>query len=208
MGQFRLAAALVLGLLSAACSTPESSYNRAPEWVRKAGGLYDDGGKSVIYAVGIADKSPSIQWQQTMALNNSRVEMARVLQTYVQAMITNYMRSAKDYYNEQETASLVQNTEDVSRSITQGAILGAQQINSYKDERDGTLYMFMKLDLNNDFMKTYSEKSKAALREHFAKYSKELKEDALNEMDKAIQGSMQQMQQEAQPYATAPARTK
>jgi LPP20 lipoprotein len=205
MRQFRLGGGLLLGLVLAACSTPESSINRGPEWVRKAGGIYsDEAGKTALYAVGIGDKSPSMSFQRTIALNNARQEMQATLSTYVQRMVSTYTREAADRYNMKDTASLIENNEDVGRSISQGAILGAQQIDSYFDEKDGTLYVLLRLDLNNQFLQAYEEKAKERMREEFAKYSKDLKKEALDEMDKAIQNSVDTMKQEASPWSSAP----
>jgi hypothetical protein len=186
---------------------PESSINRGPEWVRKAGGVYaDESGKTALYSVGVGDKSPSMSFQRTIALNNGRQEMQATLSTYVQRMVSTYMRQAADRYNMKDTASLIENNEDVGRSISQGAILGAQQIDSYFDEKDGTLYVLLRLDLDNQFLQAYEDKAKERMREEFAKYSKDLKKEALDEMDKAIQNSYDQMKSEASPWPTAPAK--
>jgi hypothetical protein len=205
MRQVPLGCGLLLGLILVGCSTPESSINRGPPWVRKAGGVYtDDAGKTALYSVGIADKSPSMSFQRTIALNNARQEMQATMSTYVQRMVSTYTREAADRYHMKDTASLIENTEDVGRSISQGAILGAQQIDSYFDDKDGTFFVLLRMELNNQFLQAYEEKAKERMREEFAKYSKDLKKEALDEMDKAVQNSYDQMKQDASPYKTAP----
>jgi hypothetical protein len=192
---------LLLPFLGCASTDDGGDLSNLPEWVRKPGGVYeDDAGVTALYAVGSADKSPSMSAQRTWAKASAVDELGATLSTRVQRMITTYMREAVDRYNMDETASLIQNNEAVSRQLSDAVVLGAQQIDACLDRESGVYYVLVRMPLDNEFLQTYKSKAQAVMREQFAKYSKEIKDQALADLDQAVDTSMQQMQSEASPY--------
>ncbi|MEW6746694.1 MAG: LPP20 family lipoprotein [Planctomycetota bacterium] len=192
---------LVLPFAGCASTDDSGDMSYMPDWVLRPAGVYEDeNGVKALYAVGAGDKSASVVAQRTWAESNARDALSRTFQTHVQNMITTYMREAADKYNMEETASLITNNEAVSRQLSNAVILGSQIVNTYQDPKTGTLYFHMRMPLDTNFLKSYKEQSKAVLREQFAKYSKELKDDALADLDKAVENSATQMEAQANPY--------
>ena len=81
-----------------------------------------------------------ISLQKATADNRARAEIARVLSTYVDAVISDYTASAGG-----ETDM---NVEREIRSTTQLVLSGARMLGHWKDEDTGDVYAFAELDMD------------------------------------------------------------
>ena len=136
---------LFLALALAACSSKttiesDMGLNNAPDWVNEGTQAVSDDGGQLIHGVGMAPPMGDISLQKATADNRARAEIARVLSTYVDAVISDYTASAGG-----ETDM---NVEREIRSTTQLVLSGARMLGHWKDEDTGDVYAFAELDMD------------------------------------------------------------
>lgn len=133
-----------LALALAACSSKttiesDMGLDHAPDWVNEGTQAVSDDDGRLIHGVGMAPAMGDASLQKSTADNRARAEIARVLSTYVDAVIVDY------------TASGGSETDlDVAREIrstTQIALSGARILGHWKDEASGDVYAFAELDM-------------------------------------------------------------
>ena len=137
---------LVLALLLAACSSQtyiesDMGLSDAPDWVNEGTQAVSDDDGRLIQGVGMAPTMGDVSLQKSTADNRARAEIARVLSTYVDAVINDYTASSG------EDADL--NVEREIRSTTQLALSGARILGHWKDENTGDVYAFAELDMDS-----------------------------------------------------------
>lgn len=135
---------LFLALALGACSSKTSiesdmGLDHAPDWVNEGTQAVSDDGGRLIHGVGMAPAMGDVSLQKSTADNRARAEIARVLSTYVDAVITDYSASSGS-----ETDLDVQRE---IRSTTQLALSGARILGHWKDEVSGDIYAFAELDM-------------------------------------------------------------
>jgi hypothetical protein len=128
-----LTSALVLSLMVSGCaSKAKSEANNSaidsPAW------LNEMPPEDAIWGIGIAKQS-SLSMSQTTAEARGRVSIARQLNSYIQAMFTDYNRDAGTA-GSQANVSL---QEDVSRQVTNMNLTGATPVRKYI-AKDGTYW--------------------------------------------------------------------
>ena len=136
---------LFLVLALGACSSKTSiesdmGLNNAPDWVNEGTQAVSDDGGRLIHGVGMAPPMGDVSLQKATADNRARAEIARVLSTYVDAVISDYTASTG---NETDL-----NVEREIRSTTQLVLSGARMLGHWKDEDTGDVYAFAELDMD------------------------------------------------------------
>ena len=136
---------LFLALLLAACSSKttiesDMGLDDAPDWVNEGTQAVNDDDGRLIHGVGMAPAMGDVSLQKATADNRARAEIARVLSTYVDAVIKDYTASTGN------DADL--NVEREIRSTTQLALSGARILGHWKDEDTGDVYAFAELDMD------------------------------------------------------------
>ena len=135
---------LFLALALGACSSKttiesDMGLDNAPDWVNEGTQAVSDDDGRLIHGVGMAPAMGDISLQKATADNRARAEIARVLSTYVDAVITDYTASSGNQTD--------LNVEREIRSTTQLALSGARILGHWKDEDSGDVYAFAELDM-------------------------------------------------------------
>jgi hypothetical protein len=136
---------LFLVLVLAACSSQthiesDMGLSGAPDWVNEGTQAVKDDDGRLIHGVGMAPAMGDVSLQKATADNRARAEIARVLSTYVDAVIKDYTASTGS------DADL--SVEREIRSTTQLALSGARILGHWKDEDSGDVYAFAELDMD------------------------------------------------------------
>jgi hypothetical protein len=136
---------MFLALALGACSSKTSiesdmGLNNAPDWVNEGTQAVSNDGGRLIHGVGMAPPMGDVSLQKATADNRARAEIARVLSTYVDAVISDYTASTGG-----ETDM---NVEREIRSTTQLVLSGARMLGHWKDEDSGDVYAFAELDMD------------------------------------------------------------
>ena len=135
---------LFLALVLGACSSKttiesDMGLSDAPDWVNEGTQAVKDDDGRLIHGLGMAPAMGDVSLQKATADNRARAEIARVLSTYVDAVIKDYTASTGS------EADL--NVEREIRSTTQLALSGARILGHWKDEDTGDVYAFAQLDM-------------------------------------------------------------
>ena len=136
---------LILALVLGACSSKtmiesDMGLSDAPDWVNEGTQAVKDDDGRLIHGLGMAPTMGDVSLQKATADNRARAEIARVLSTYVDAVIKDYTASTGG------DADL--NVEREIRSTTQLALSGARILGHWKDEDTGDVYAFAELDMD------------------------------------------------------------
>jgi len=148
-----------------------------PDWVQR--GTKEE--SKMLYAMGLSAKDPNMRMQLEVAKNMARTELGRMMETYVAAMIKDFMQSHKDFVDP-TAASSIQFVQAVSKSVTEATLVGSQVDDQWKDPESGMLYVLMKMpkkDIVGQAKKTASKKA----REQQAELFKAKAEEALKALD-------------------------
>ena len=156
---------LFLALALGACSSKttiesDMGLDDAPDWVNEGTQAVNDDDGRLIHGVGMAPTMGDVSLQKATADNRARAEIARVLSTYVDAVIKDYTASTGS------DADL--NVEREIRSTTQLALSGARILGHWKDEDTGDVYAFAELDMDavSKTLKTATSLSEA-FKDHY-----------------------------------------
>ena len=136
---------LFLALALGACSSKttiesDMGLDNAPDWVNEGTQAVSDDDGRLIHGVGMAPAMGDVSLQKATADNRARAEIARVLSTFVDAVINDYTASTGG------VADL--NVEREIRSTTQLVLSGARILGHWKDEDTGDVYAFAELDMD------------------------------------------------------------
>lgn len=152
---------LLVGLLGgaalalAACSTTptppkdaiENELADAPDWVRKGCSTYwEKGEERRICGVGAMGGTRNAALARTGAMTRARTEIARSLQTQVEAMLKDYQSTTTGGEAFGAAANDEQHVEDVSRQITEMTLSGTEMVDSWIS-KSGTFYALVSLDV-------------------------------------------------------------
>ena len=167
MKRFNTFSILFLVLALGACSDKtiiesDMGLSDAPDWVNEGTQAVDNDDGRLIHGLGMAPPMGDVSLQKATADNRARAEIARVLSTYVDAVIKDYTASTGG------EADL--NVERVINSTTQLALSGARILGHWKDEDTGDVYAFAELDMDavDKFLQTATYLS-AAFKGHYKK---------------------------------------
>lgn len=109
-----------------------------PYWVQNMAPKSPD--PNMLYAVGIAAKGMNERMELQTARNKAKVELAGNIDQYVAALTKDFMQSARDF-NDPNLDSSIQFVSTVSKSITAANVRGTQELDKWRDPKDGTLYV-------------------------------------------------------------------
>ena len=172
-----VAIALMIGL--AACGGP-------PKWVKQGSGAFNEKESKAFYGVGSVSgvRNEPLAW--VSAENRGRAEIARTFETYTGYLMRDYAASttAGDFTKNTEE----QNVERAIKTVTTTTLSGVRPIERYKDEKTGTYYVLVKLNLEE--MKDNLDKAKelnAQVRDYVRKNADKLFERLEKEEEKREQ---------------------
>ena len=136
---------LFLVLALGACSSKttiesDMGLSNAPDWVNEGTQAVSNDDGRLIHGVGMAPTMGDVSLQKATADNRARAEIARVLSTYVDAVISDYTASTGGEAD--------MNVEREIRSTTQLVLSGARMLGHWKDEDSGDVYSFAELDMD------------------------------------------------------------
>ena len=94
----------------------------------------------VIYGVGYGNQS-KLSLSKTVAETNARADIARQIETTIQASVTDYAQEA----GVDDNAQLISFVESVTREITDTKLSGAKPVKFEQDD-DGGIWVLMQLD--------------------------------------------------------------
>lgn len=160
-----------------------------PSWVSKGGAAFSEKDQAkYYYAIGVAEPNANTAMQLKMAETGARVQLASNMNSYVANMVKDFMQTHKDYCDP-DSASSIQFVQSISRSITDADIIGAQQVDSYKNDK-GVLYVLYRLDRAEATAKA-NKTIMAKAREQQANLFKAKAEEALKELDAELEKKRQ-----------------
>ncbi len=166
MTQLNTFSILFLVLALGACSgktviESDMGISGAPDWVNVGTQAVSDDDGRLIHGVGMAPPMGDISLQKATADNRARAEIARVLSTYVDAVIRDYTASIG---SESDL-----NVEREIRSTTRLALSGARILGHWKHEDTGDVYAFAELDMDavDKSLQTATSLS-AAFKDHYS----------------------------------------
>jgi len=166
-----------------------------PSWVSRGSGEFPGDVGKALYAVGMAGYDPNPRLQDMVAKNTARTEMARQIETYVAAMMKDFMQSHKDFADP-KSASSIQFVQAVSKSVTEATLVGSKQINAWREPQTKTQYVLMTMPLKS----VYSGAGKKAImkkaRERQAEVFKAKADEALKALDGELEKRRKAVEEE------------
>jgi hypothetical protein len=143
-----LAALFLLSACSGGPTKIESDLGikGAPDWVNEGTQAVSDKKGRLIQGVGSAPDLGDMALQQSTADNRARAEIARVLSSYLDVTLNDYLASSKPQGSDAgptADASVQQQINNLSKAVLNGARI----IGRWKDKRTGVIYSFAELDL-------------------------------------------------------------
>lgn len=140
----------VLVLLSGCGGGPtkiESDLNikGAPDWVNEGTQAVSDKKGRLIQGVGSAPSLGDDSLQRSTADNRARAEIARILSSYMDVTLNDYLASANQTEGYTADASVQQQINSLSKVVLNGSRI----IGHWKDKKTNNIYSFAELDLKN-----------------------------------------------------------
>ncbi len=140
----------VIGLLAACAGQTkiesDLGIKGAPDWVNEGSQAVSDKNGRLIQGVGFAEDLGDTALQKATADNRARAEIARVLSSYFDVAVNDYLASSgsgQDATSTTNVSSVQQQINSVSRVVLNGSrIMG-----NWKDKKTDTIYSFAELDL-------------------------------------------------------------
>ncbi len=120
----------------------------APDWVNEGSQAVNDKKGRLIQGVGFAENLGDMALQKATADNRARAEIARVLSSYFDVAVNDYItnsRSGQDGGSSVTESSVQQQI----KSVSQVVLNGSKIMGSWKDKKSGAIYSFAELDLKN-----------------------------------------------------------
>lgn len=143
----QLSVAAVAAMALAACGGPQHQppekqglSKNAPEWVAR-GSVVVDGS---IFGVGAVAGIKNPSHARSTAGNRARKEISKILETYSASLMKDY--SASTSAGDASASSEEQHVEEVVKTFSAQLLTGAEIVNNWIDERDGTWYALAELN--------------------------------------------------------------
>jgi hypothetical protein len=142
--------ALSLSLIAACSSGPTKVESNlgikgAPDWVNEGTNILNNKGGRLFHGVGSATPMGDMALQISTADDRARVEVAKILTNYLDAVSSDYQATAKSGDN-------TVNEESVSRqikSLTKVNLTGVRIIGRWRDPKTNIVYSIAELDMND-----------------------------------------------------------
>ena len=159
---------LSFGLIAGCSSSTKIESNLgikgAPDWVNEGTQAVDDKKGRYIYGVGSAPSMNDDALQTSTADSRARAEVAKVISSYVDSALSDYLSSSGD------AASM--SIEQTVKNTTQSVLNGSKIKGRWRDKNTGTIWSFAEIDmqalddaigaadkLSQDFKEYYSTNS-------------------------------------------------
>jgi hypothetical protein len=162
-----MAAVLLAGCAGQTKIESDLKIEDAPDWVNEGTQAVSDRDGRLIHGVGSSPELGDPSLQISTADNRARAEIARVVSTYMNAVVEDFMASSKQAEGYTADASIQQQISSVSKVVLNGAkIMGR-----WKDDNTNIVYSFAELDMKKvqDIVKanqTMNEGLKVYLLDH------------------------------------------
>jgi hypothetical protein len=140
-------------LLTTACSGPTSiesdlGIKGAPDWVNEGTQAVSNKKGRLIQGVGSAPDLGDMALQQSTADGRARTEIARVLSSYMDVTLNDYLASSSQPQTNGATGySADASVQQQIKSFSEVVLNGSRIIGRWKDKRTGMIYSFAELDL-------------------------------------------------------------
>lgn len=158
----------------------EPSELPRPAWVNKGSGNYP-GKPGTIFATGISPQGMDDEsLAREAADNDARVQLQRVFETYVAAMMESYKRATMQAGKGKTEIDI----KSVSRTLTEGTLRGSMIQEHWQDPKKGTWYALAVIDINA--FKEVAQQAKE-LNSEVKEYIRDNAEKAQEELDKNLE---------------------
>jgi hypothetical protein len=186
---YAIAALLGASLLAGCGGAPvkKAEAPAQPAWIVKGTGAYSGEAETIFYGVGIANAMPDISLQRKMADERAREEIAVTLKISIKSMIKDYQDHHVDYFNAADTAGSDEFSSHVSKSVVDAELVDSKIIDHWSDPDTGALYSLARMDTTSQLYDQYKESLKEALREQNGAVLKARTDEALKDLDTAVQ---------------------
>ncbi|MBS3763879.1 MAG: hypothetical protein KGZ25_11325 [Planctomycetes bacterium] len=179
---------MVLGLLAIAIITGCSGT--PPQWVEAGSGPAEKKWGKAIYGIGVAAPTPDPEDQLNIAKLSAKTEIARAEKDYIAGFAKDVMKKHPDSFNA-KAASSVKLPEKVAQQIADATYFDTEVVNKWRDgggklAQKGSLYILMKVDLDDEFFDLLEVTLKGLLQKHQSKVLKGKAEKAFAELKKEI----------------------
>lgn len=139
-------------LLLVSCAGPtkiesDLGIKGAPDWVNEGSQAVSDKKGRLIQGVGSAPSLGDPALQKATAENRARAEIARVLSSYLDVAMNDYLASNSG--QPEEAAVAEASVQQQINSVSQVVLNGSKIIGNWKDKRTGIIYSFAELDLKH-----------------------------------------------------------
>ena len=118
----------------------------APDWVMKGSDAFSKPEKKAFYGVGSIQGVQNLPLARTAADNRGRAEIARILETYIAALMRDYASATTG--DESQRSTEQQYIEQTLKAMTKQTMSGVEIIDRWMDEKNGTMYSLARLDLD------------------------------------------------------------
>lgn len=153
--RFLMPAGLLAALfLVSACSGPtkiesDLGIKGAPDWVNEGTQAVSNKKGRLIQGVGSAPDLGDMALQQSTADNRARAEIARVLSSYLDVTMNDYLASSSQPKANDDTAGYAADAsvQQQINNLSKAVLNGSRIIGRWKDKRTGVIYSFAELDL-------------------------------------------------------------
>jgi hypothetical protein len=157
---------------------------KAPDWVIKGSGAFDQTKDKSLYGVGYSSKNPSIAMGRTISENRARQELAAVINTYVGRLIKDFMETHQDYMDPAKS-NTVEFVSVVAKNVTDATLVGSKVIDRWTDP-EGGLYSLAQLSEDSVINAIQQQTAEAAKKQ--AVFLKAKADEAILELNKELDG--------------------
>jgi hypothetical protein len=118
----------------------------APDWVNRGSGAFSKNDGKVFYGVGVVTGVANPALEKDTADNRARYEIARVLNTYVEALYKDYLASSAASGAQGGEQQLVEQA--LKTSVNQ-TVMGAKVVDHWRNPNNNALYALATLSLED-----------------------------------------------------------
>jgi hypothetical protein len=120
------------------------SCAHAPKWITKGSGAFPKENKIYFYGVGVSVLSRNPAMEREKAEHRARVEIARIIKTYVTGLTKDFMEEYPDFF-ETEAWGSEEYTSRVSKEVVDATLHGCEIIDHYLDKKTNSFYALARM---------------------------------------------------------------
>jgi hypothetical protein len=188
-----VSAALLAGIfIFAGCwseVTKDSGIPMAkPYWATHGGGVFSLQSSAVFYGVGFAAPLSNSDMQRSQAQQRARVDLTRTLQNSISSFVNDFLANDTDLFDHSKNFSPDTIATSVSLGVTADQLATGRFVDYWEETKSKTLYTLLRLDLKDDFYRSYKENLIRSLRQNGLTKGMHKEDADLEEsIDRAIQ---------------------